>query len=251
MVDEVGDGVDSHLRGTRVACLSSRAFAEYDVAEVSSIVPLPPALNGRPFPGEALACAFNVIRRARIEQDHTVAVVGIGFLGALVVGLAARAGARTIAVSRRAYALEIAQQQGAAHVIQSSSATETIDAILKLTAGDGCRCAIEVAGTQFTLDVASAIVGVHGRLVIAGYHQDGPRSVDMQSWNWRGLDVVNAHERNPQQYVDGIQSAIAAIDGGWNPDPLYTHLVELPQLNRALDLLADRPPGFVKSLVVP
>ena len=34
---------------------------------------------------------------------------------------------------------------------------------------------------------------VRGRLVVAGYHQDGPRQVDMQLWNWRGLDVINAH----------------------------------------------------------
>jgi hypothetical protein len=34
--------------------------------------------------------------------------------------------------------------------------------------------------------------------IVAGYHQDGPRQVNMQLWNWRGLDVINAHERDPR-----------------------------------------------------
>ena len=31
----------------------------------------------------------------------------------------------------------------------------------------------------------------------------------MQLWNWRGLDVVNAHERDPRVYVDGMRAAVA------------------------------------------
>ena len=44
---------------------------------------------------------------------------------------------------------------------------------------------------------------LRGKLVIAGYHQDGPRQVNMQLWNWRGLDVINAHERDPRALLDG------------------------------------------------
>jgi threonine dehydrogenase-like Zn-dependent dehydrogenase len=249
IVDEAGDGVSAIAAGTRVAFLSSHAFAEYDIAPASEVVPLPPSLEGRPFPGEALACAFNVVHRARIAPGDTVAVVGVGFLGAVVTRLAADLGARILAVSRRAFALDVARSQGASAVVRATSTEETVDEVLRLTAGVGCQCAIEAAGTQAMLDIASAVVGVRGRLVIAGYHQDGPRMVDMQSWNWRGLDVVNAHERDPQQYVEGMRRAIAAVEAGWNPDPLYTHTLPLSQLGRALDLLADRPAGFLKSLV--
>ncbi len=66
---------------------------------------------------------------------------------------------------------------------------------------------IEAAGTQESLDVASALVAEGGVLVIAGYHQDGPRQVDLQSWNWRGIDVVNAHERQLSRQIEGIAEA--------------------------------------------
>lgn len=55
-----------------------------------------------------------------------------------------------------------------------------------------------------------AVIGMGGRLVVAGYHQDGPRQVNMQDWNWKGIDVVNAHERDPAVHRQGLREAAAA-----------------------------------------
>jgi len=74
----------------------------------------------------------------------------------------------------------------------------------------------------------------------------------MQLWNWRGLDVVNAHERDPAVYADGVRQAIAAVASGrFDPAPLYTHIYPLERLDEALDATRDRPDGFLKALVVP
>src|SRR3954449_6984317 len=83
VVDAVGDGVEAVSEGDRVAALSYRAYAECDLAEAEAVVRLPDALDGQPFPGEPLGCAMNIFRRSRIEPGQTVAVVGIGFLGAI------------------------------------------------------------------------------------------------------------------------------------------------------------------------
>src|SRR5215207_7653619 len=113
VVDAIGSGVDTVQPGTRVAVMSQRAFAEYDVAPAEACVPLPPSLAGQPFPGEPLGCAVNVFRRSEIGPGDTVVVVGIGFIGAVVVRLASRAGATVVAVSRRPFALDIARAEGA------------------------------------------------------------------------------------------------------------------------------------------
>src|SRR5690606_16130777 len=82
----------------RLGFLSERALAEDAVAPAASVVPLRASLRGRDAPAEALGCAMNVWRRSEIEAGQTVAVIGVGFLGALVTQLAARAGARVIAI---------------------------------------------------------------------------------------------------------------------------------------------------------
>jgi threonine dehydrogenase-like Zn-dependent dehydrogenase len=104
---------------------------------------------------------------------------------------------------------------------------------------------------QHTLDLASALTAEGGRLVIAGYHQDGTRTVDMQSWNWRGIDVVNAHERDPEVARRGMRAAAQAVADGWlDLEPLITHRFGLDDLDAAMALMEQRPPGFMKSVMV-
>ena len=74
---------------------------------------------------------------------------------------------------------------------------QIIERVRELTGGTFCDRVIEAVGKQWPLDLAAELTREGGRLVIAGYHQDGPRQVNMQLWNWRGFDVVNAHERDP------------------------------------------------------
>src|ERR1043166_4978609 len=109
VVEAIGEDVTNVRPGDRVALLSYHAFAEDDLADASAAVRLPDALRGQPFPGEALGCAFNVFKRCDIQPGHTVAIVGVGFLGAALTSLAASAGAYVIAITRRAFALDIAR----------------------------------------------------------------------------------------------------------------------------------------------
>jgi NADPH:quinone reductase len=204
--------------GRRVTALCYRGFAEWDVAADETVIELPPELDGLPFPGEALGCAVNVVRRAQVAPGERVAVVGLGFLGTTVARLLG-------------------------DVVQ----------VRRDTVVDGqFDVVVEAAGTQSALDTASRLVATGGRLVIAGYHQDGPRTVDLQSWNWRGIDVLNAHERETAVVVDGMREAVRlAASGALDLEALVTHTVPLEELDRAFELASSRPPGFLKAVVCP
>jgi threonine dehydrogenase-like Zn-dependent dehydrogenase len=128
---------------------------------------------------------------------------------------------------------------------------ELVGRVKELTQQRGAERVIECVGAQWPLDIANDIIGERGRLVIAGYHQDGPRQVNMQNWNWLGIDVVNAHERDPKNYVRGMQDAVEAIvSGRIDPTPLLTHSYALDELDRAMNDLAERPDNFVKGTVL-
>lgn len=248
-IDAIGSEVHGLHVGDRVSVLSYNAFAEVDLADASNVVPLPPSLDNSPFPGEALGCAMNVFRRSDIRAAQNVAIVGIGFLGAVLTSLAARAGARVIAVSRRPAALEVALRMGASEAV-ALEGPAVVSQVRSLTGDHGCERVIEATGLQEPLDVAGELTAVRAKLVIAGYHQDGRRSVDMQLWNWRGLDVINAHERDPAVYVSGMRAAVEAVAAGrLDPTPLYTHRFKLEELSDALDSMRDRSGAFMKALV--
>jgi threonine dehydrogenase-like Zn-dependent dehydrogenase len=252
LVDAIGPFVEGLAVGDRVACLSHHSYAEYDIASAHAVVRLPAALDGQPFPGEPLGCAMNIFRRAEIAAGQTVAIVGIGFLGAILTRLAADAGARVLAISRRSYALDVARRMGAAVTIPMDDHYRIIAEVQALTEGRFCERVIEAVGKQWPLDLAAELTAERARLIIAGYHQDGPRQVNMQLWNWRGLDVINAHERDPAMYAQGVRDAMEAVASGrLDPTPLYTHIYPLDRLAEALDATRDRPDGFMKALVRP
>jgi threonine dehydrogenase-like Zn-dependent dehydrogenase len=245
---------DSAVRlaiGERVGFISNHSYAEYDVVDDYSIVELPAALDEQPFPAEPLGCAYNIFTRSGIDVDDTVAIVGVGFLGALLIQMATRIGAQVIALARRDFAVDLATKMGAAETVVMDDHNRIIDEVKRLTRNRFCDVVIEATGKQWPLDLSAELTRERGRLVIAGYHQDGPRQVNMQLWNWRGLDVINAHERDPLIYLEGMRHAVKAIASGLlDPAPLYTHRFGLSELGTALDLAATRPDGFVKALIL-
>lgn len=249
-IDFVGEEVRGLRLGQRVTFLSDNAYAEYDVTDAEKIVPLPESLNGRVFPGEPLGCAMNIFERSGIGPGQTVAIIGIGFLGALLTQLAVGVEARVIAVSRRDYSLDVARSMGAMEVLPLAEPWRVVQRVQRLTEGELCDVVIEAVGKQAPLDLAAELTGVRGRLVVAGFHQDGSRQVNMQMWNWRGLDVINAHERDVRKYITGIQRAVdAVVAGRLSPWPLLTHEYTLGHLGQALDESRQRPDGFLKALV--
>jgi len=252
VVDAVGDGVSELRAGDRVGALSGHAYAQYDLANASDVVKIPEALKDAPLPLEPFGCAFNIFRRSDVQAGQTVAIVGIGFLGAILVRLASNAGARVIAISRRQASLDLARRMGAAETIPMDDHWQIIERVRELTGGTFCDRVIEAVGKQWPLDLAAELTREAGRLVIAGYHQDGPRQVNMQLWNWRGFDVANAHERDPAVSVRGMREAVEAIERGIiDPADLITHRYPLDRLDDALNATRDRPGNFVKAVVVP
>jgi threonine dehydrogenase-like Zn-dependent dehydrogenase len=219
-VHEVGEGVARLEPGERVALLSFHGFAEMEAVPAAACVALPAELDELPFPGEALGCAVNIVQRARIAPGDDVAIVGMGFLGTAIAQLCRHAGSEVVPVRR------------------GGSVERRFSRV------------IEAAGTQESLDTASALVAEGGVLVIAGYHQDGPRQVDLQSWNWRGLDVVNAHERLLSRQIEGIaEAARLAARGALDLERLCTHVFAAEQLGDAFEMARLRPTGFTKAVV--
>jgi threonine dehydrogenase-like Zn-dependent dehydrogenase len=250
-VDAVGTGVTGVREGDRIAFLGGDAFATHAYPRGEEALVLPPALDGVPLPGEPLGCAMNILRRSGIEPGQRVAVVGVGFLGALLVGLASRAGAEVIAVARRVESRGLGLAMGAASAapLDLEGVAESLGSPVEEAL---CDVVIEAAGAQRPLDLAAALVRERGRLVIAGFHQDGPRQVDMQTWNWRGIDVVNAHERDPREYLRGMREAVQAFEEGrFDHRPLLSHTFSLDGLDGALEMARTRPPGFIKAIVRP
>src|SRR5262249_42040678 len=152
-----------------------------------------------------------------------------------------RAGARVVALSRRPFALQLAERFGASVTLGLEKSENAVREAWRLSTHRGYERVIECIGSQEALDIASELTGFRARLVIAGYHQDGERLVNLQQWNWRGIDVINAHERDPAEYIRGMQEAIELVaNGNLELPALLTHQFPLEDLSAAFDTLERR-----------
>lgn len=252
-VEAVGAGVEGIAPGDAVTALSYRAYAEYDVARAGDVVPLPSGLAGRTVLGEPMACAVNVTKRWGVEEGDVVVLLGTGFLGALLLQLLRVPGgpkpSRVLAVSRRKLPGEMADRLGIDEMLTYED--DVRGRVGEVTGGGMADVVVEATGKAEPLDLGADLTRVRGRLVIAGYHQDGPRTVNMQLWNWRGIDVVNAHERDPEVYTRGMREGVGLLArGDLDLEPLVTHTFPLAEINRAFRTAEERPQGFLKSVVL-
>ena len=240
----VGSDVGYLRAGQTVTGLMWNGLSELGVAKANHLLPVPPPFGTTAVLGEPLACAMNVVRRAAVQPGQRVAIVGFGYLAALVVGLLPEGMAEWIAVSRRADSRELAMRLGARAAYDFSAVPAEL--------WDSVDVVVEAAGVQQTLDFATWLTAYRGRLVIAGYHADGPRTVNVQSWNWKGIDVINAHERDPTVYVRALREAFDLLARrGADLSGLHTHTWPLERAVDAFAAAEFRPPGFVKGLVCP
>jgi len=249
-IHSLGSSVSTVRVGDRVCSFSESAYAQYTLSSVNDVVRLPDELYGKPFPGEPLACAINAFKRCDIHKEDSVAIVGAGFQGLLLTQMAAKAGAHVSVISRRKTALEFAQAMGAQETIELDVHDRAIRHALGITGGAGFDRVIEATGHQWPLDVAAELTRTRGRLIIVGYHQD-LRSVNMQQWNWRGIDVINAHERDRRAHIEALWDAVeAVVEGELDIWPLLTHRFSLSQLDKALNMAVERPEGFLKAIIL-
>lgn len=217
VVGAVGSGVTGLAVGDRVACgagvscgecawcrsgrtnLCARYYtlglhdhgglAEHVTAPASICVPVPPACEPRAAAlSQPLAVAMHALARGGVERSSSVAVVGVGGLGSLIVAAAALQGVRRLlAVDVDPVRLEAAQRLGASLTLLADG--EAAARMLDASDGGGFDVVLEASGTEPGLQLAIATVRKGGQLVLVGLH-DAPRAIDLFDLSLREIDTI-------------------------------------------------------------
>ena len=165
-----GDGHEQFC-GTGQMIGKDRAggFAEFIVMPARSVFKLPDPISFAH--GAVLMCssatALHALRKARLHAGESVAVFGIGGLGASAVQLARVLGASKVyAVDLNADKLALAEKFGAIPV--NARTTDPVAEILRLTEGRGVNVALELIGLPVTMQQSVRVLGKMGRAALAG-----------------------------------------------------------------------------------
>lgn len=263
LIENVGQRVDALQIGQRVTVLPTRSgpftqytsggFAEYMAVPQEHVAPIPEGVEFVEAMGEPIACLVSAVERTEIRLADRVAVVGSGFMGLAILQLVALRGPKEIiAVDVRQDALENALRLGADRALRPEEVRPEDKLVEWEQIGRGMDVVFEVSGTQAGLTMAGEMTKAHGTLSIVGYHADGMRTIDMGLWNWKGVNVINAHERRNDHLMRCMRAGLDLIGKGkLDMASLVTHTYPLHRVDDAFRAMRDKPRGFIKAAVLP
>ncbi len=251
IVVDVGKDVAGFKAGDRVSVWSEgKAYAEYFATKASYAVRLKPSTPLEQAIGEPIACSTNGVRKADPQLNDSVAIVGCGFMGLIMLQVfRARGAGMIIAIDTRKSIRDLALSLGATHALNPKE-TDVVKEVKDLTGGRGVDIGVEAAGIQQTLDLAANVTRMEGKLEVFGFHVGEPRSVPWGYWNWMAFEIINGHVRSASVYVEGMRLGLGMLESGrLNMRPLITHRFALEEINRAFELAAAKHEGYVKGVV--
>lgn len=277
-VVEAGEGVTGFATGDRVVALNSApcgecyfcargqenlcddllfnngAYAEFiriparivakNTLHVPEHVPLEHAALTEP-----LACAVHGFEDSRPHPGDTVAVIGGGPLGLMILHVAALAGCEVIAIVKHDGQVEAARQLGAAHVVQTANIRTAIRETRALTPKNrGVDIAIEAVGVPEAWQEAVELVRKGGTVNFFGGCAEGTHvTLDTNRIHYNDITLRATFHHTPSI----CRKALELIAGGrFQAQAFITGHAHLYELNRVFEKLMNRS-SEIKTAIVP
>ncbi len=198
---------------------------------------------------EPLACAVHGFEDSRPRPGDTVAVIGGGPLGLMILHVAALAGYEVIALVKHDGQVEAAQQLGAAHVVQSTSIRKAIRETRALTPKNrGVDIAIEAVGVPEAWQEAVELVRKGGTVnFFGGCAADTHVTLDTNRIHYSDITLRATFHHTPAI----CRKALDIIAGGrFQAGAFITGHAHLYELNRVFEKLMNRS-SEIKTAIVP
>lgn len=255
----LGEGVSGLHVGQRVACAGGNyaVHAEYAAVPRLLVTPLPDEVEFETAAFTTLgAIALHGFRLSEVQLGERVAVIGLGLLGLLAVGIANAAGCKVFGVDLAADRVELAKQFGAQAVLRD----QAVEAALGFSAGRGCDAVLICADTASDdpIELAGVIARDRARVIAVGavglhiprkvYYEKELTFLNSRSYGPGRYDP--AYEEGGQDYPAGFvrwtegRNLEAIVDllarGRLDVEPLITHRFPIEQAPQAYELITGK-----------
>jgi threonine dehydrogenase-like Zn-dependent dehydrogenase len=225
------------------------AFAEYVKVPAANVYRFPDWMSFEEAALiEPLACCVRGLYNVGIEPGDTVAVVGAGPVGLLMVQLAKMWGAsRVYAIDLIERRLSLAKQLGA-DVVVNAARENPVEAVKADTGGLGVDVAIEAVGSSKAIATAIALARRGGRVLVFGVApEEDVLAVRPFELYEKELTLVGSY-RSPFTFQRAVR---IASSGRIALKPIISHVFPLERGPEAFRMLDERKEETVKVVLKP
>lgn len=248
IVEAVGDEVTQFAPGDRVVV--SAPHAEYSLRSANGpghfgLCLLHPDLSFEEGTFHLLASSSVAwTRAAQITTDDRVIVLGQGIVGNLVMQFAKRfEPAQLIAVDTLDLRCRLAQEVGAPEVV-NASADDPVEAVRRLTDGEGASIVIDCVGGRAGINSfvqAQKMLSSGGLIQVIGKYQNAPLPLDVDTFQGKRLLASYPPEIDADRTGIERDAMEALVSGDVRVKPLITHRFEGSEAKKAFDFLYEHP----------
>jgi 2-desacetyl-2-hydroxyethyl bacteriochlorophyllide A dehydrogenase len=244
-VVEVGSKVREYKIGDRVMVFNwCNTFADYYKVPVSGLQPVPAGLDmDLASLGEPIACAMYSALTCGATLGDVVAVYGMGFAGQIVAQAVKRMGAyRVVAIDVADDKLEIARRLGS-DVLINAKTQDPVQAVQELTQGRGADVVVEAAGSEASMNRATAMLKHNGILALYSWITQ-PVRLNIGRWHDDGLQIRTTglvHHTEQERAIWTPWALRPVMQGLVDIRPLITHEFPLGKVAEAFVAAAEDP----------
>jgi len=200
--------------------------------------------------GEPLACVMYSIFNSGVQLGDTVAVMGLGFAGQLMIQGAKRKGAMTVVgIDPLAGKRGLAKKLGADQVFDPQVA-DSEKAIMEATQGKGVDVVFEAAGTEDSMNMATRVLRKNGTLALYSWVME-PVRLNISRWHDDGMNIRTTcvmHVNTPYERLAWFDRLLAPYWKGLiQVKPLLTGPFPIKNIPKAFET-ANRPDA-IKVLI--
>jgi 2-desacetyl-2-hydroxyethyl bacteriochlorophyllide A dehydrogenase len=245
MVVEVGSKVREYAPGDKVMVFNwCNTFADYYKVPASGLQPVPDGLDlDLACLGEPIACAMYSGLTCGAQLGDVVVVYGMGFAGQIIAQAVKRMGAyKVVAVDVAEDKLALAKRLGSDVLINAKS-QDPVRAVRELTKDRGADVVVEAAGSQASMNQATAMLKHNGRLALYSWITQ-PITLNISRWHDDGLEIRTTglvHHTEQERAIWTPWALRPVTQGLVDVRPLITHEFPFEKVAEAFRVAADDP----------
>jgi len=194
---------------------------------------------------EPLAIGAHGVRRAHVQKDEFVLIIGAGPIGLGTIMFAQIAGAKVIALDISEHRLQFCKEKLNVEYTINASAEDVTEKLREITNGDMPTVIIDASGNQKAINNALQYLAHGGRFVLIGLQKE-KICFSHPEFHKRETTLMssrNATKEDFEQVIDCIKNGL--ID----PSVLITHRLKFDELRDVFPSLTDPGMNVIKAVV--
>ncbi|MEO6730946.1 MAG: zinc-binding alcohol dehydrogenase family protein [Ferruginibacter sp.] len=194
---------------------------------------------------EPLAIGAHGVRRANVQKDEFVLVIGAGPIGLGTMEFARIAGAKVIALDINDQRLQFCKERLKVNDTINGSTEDVLARLKEITNGDMPTVVIDATGSQKAINNALQYLAHGGRFVLIGLQKEAI-SFSHPEFHKRETTLMssrNATREDFEHVIDSMKKGLV------DPTTYITHRVKFGGLKDVFESWLDPATGVIKAMV--